>query len=1397
MGSLSSLYISQSYQSLAHLGTNNALVAGQMTQLQDGLGNSLNINFDGTNISSSGNIYAANLNALTASALITASATSNVITFTKGNGSTFNVTVADLTDLSSLNAFTSSQNTKNATLASYTGSNDTKWSNLGAQSGSWITESETGSFVTTSSFNQYTSSNDSKVNQLINATGSYAISSSVAAVDAAQQSQINSLIAASGSYLTSSVPLTSLNAFTASQDTKNSTLATYTASVDSSLTNLNTFTASNGNTSLNSYTASNDTKWNTLGGQTGSYVTSAITASSLVTASVNLNTITFTKGDASTFTITVNTGSAATTDLTSLNAFTASQETKDTTLENVTSSLQAFTSSQANLNTTFATTGSNNFVGNQRITGSLIISSSAAVDLQVTGAIGTTGNIISSGSNGQVQMSNVAISVTSNTQTSSAVYGRNVMTQRSGSNVVGMAANPEQGNYIAGLTNPSIFTLSGSWDTDGVYYAPIQFQKGLEYTDGRVTFTRPLVLEQSLTASLTEGYVWAGGAGNITTLVATSSFGGGTSDLTSLNSFTASQYVSNSFFATTGSNTFRGDQIIQNPSGNTSLTLVGTTQNTVQFSSENSFFQASGNFSFNNSGISGGSGSLVFTATSNSIQLGADNGIIIARTSGGGPASTGASILVNHSGSLVLSNSTANPTTLGHISSSVANANTNLIFKTSTVTADTIVSGSNNIFTNPAAPTAGFKRFMTTGNIIGSTNAPQISGSMAFPVTVSNNTINGQGTITMRGPVSSSAWTINNNLIPAQASINIGSSGANNAEKLISGLGVTSNIVGQAMSIIANKAPISESVSIFANTIALGTATFVPASSSLSVTGNLMGGVSITNSAEPVSNLAANVSNKAGISANLMGGVSNTIIFSGSANGDGSLANNKTLNYNQILGYGNAIGLVASGLNEVTGATQLNATMIAGNQLIITGSDKGTAGTNTPNVAGGAHFGRYNANDSRRNTSGENIFSVGTGTSTSNRKTGFLIDSGSNTFVEGTLNVSGSTTISGSTIFTGSISMVDRSGYTQNIYLGLDALGAGGAGAQPLAVSNINAIAIGPGAMRYASGSTNMVAIGGQALSSASADGNIAIGFLSMQNTTTGRGNVAIGLDTLKANTTGNFNFALGGGALVLNTTGADNVAIGSSALNGNISGQRNIAIGSGAGIRASGSNNILIGNYGGSDISGSFNVVIGAYSGTAGEVIDNNIIICDGSGGTVRAQYDGDWQFKDNVNITGSLTIQSGSSFFANGNKQFNVGAFQSSINQSGSANVSQSMNFETTDISQGVSIVSNSQITLANSGTYNIQFSAQILADTGADDVYIWLKKNGTNVSASAGHVVLANNEELIAAWNYVVDAVANDYYEIAWQSTNGDALLLAENASGNIPSIPSIILTVTQVR
>ena len=167
-------------------------------------------------------------------------------------------------------------------------------------------------------------------------------------------------------------------------------------------------------------------------------------------------------------------------------------------------------------------------------------------------------------------------------------------------------------------------------------------------------------------------------------------------------------------------------------------------------------------------------------------------------------------------------------------------------------------------------------------------------------------------------------------------------------------------------------------------------------------------------------------------------------------------------------------------------------------------------------------------------------------------------------------------------------------------------------------------------------------------------------------------------------------------------------------------------------------------------------------------------------------------------LDIAGNLNIASGSGFYRWGNKLFNYGAFYSTITQSGSANVSQSMSYNNTDYAAGVSIVNGSQITLENVGVYNLQFSAQLVdTDTGDSTIRIWLKKNGQNVPNSTTKIFLQKDKEVVAAWNWIVPATSpNDYYVIAWQTTDNDAHILYEPASGNYPAIPSIILTVTQV-
>jgi len=133
-------------------------------------------------------------------------------------------------------------------------------------------------------------------------------------------------------------------------------------------------------------------------------------------------------------------------------------------------------------------------------------------------------------------------------------------------------------------------------------------------------------------------------------------------------------------------------------------------------------------------------------------------------------------------------------------------------------------------------------------------------------------------------------------------------------------------------------------------------------------------------------------------------------------------------------------------------------------------------------------------------------------------------------------------------------------------------------------------------------------------------------------------------------------------------------------------------------------------------------------------------------------------------------------------------------------------SMSLNTTDISNGVSISGstnpyNTYIKVANAGVYDIQFSAQIDKTTGTNSiVYIWLRKNGTDLAETNTAVTLAGgiNDKATAAWNWFVNAAAGDYYQLMWAGTNNNVRLYA-TGSGAIdaaPAIPSLIVTVNRV-
>ena len=126
----------------------------------------------------------------------------------------------------------------------------------------------------------------------------------------------------------------------------------------------------------------------------------------------------------------------------------------------------------------------------------------------------------------------------------------------------------------------------------------------------------------------------------------------------------------------------------------------------------------------------------------------------------------------------------------------------------------------------------------------------------------------------------------------------------------------------------------------------------------------------------------------------------------------------------------------------------------------------------------------------------------------------------------------------------------------------------------------------------------------------------------------------------------------------------------------------------------------------------------------------------------------------------------------------------------------------FNTVDFNRGITLVSSSQFTLSQGGAYNLQFSAQLDKTTGTKhDAWIWLRKNGNDVSQSNTQVTMGGGSSDKAgsrALEFLCLVVsAGDYYEIAWTADSTQVFLNAGNAApGVYPAIPSIIATMNSM-
>lgn len=151
------------------------------------------------------------------------------------------------------------------------------------------------------------------------------------------------------------------------------------------------------------------------------------------------------------------------------------------------------------------------------------------------------------------------------------------------------------------------------------------------------------------------------------------------------------------------------------------------------------------------------------------------------------------------------------------------------------------------------------------------------------------------------------------------------------------------------------------------------------------------------------------------------------------------------------------------------------------------------------------------------------------------------------------------------------------------------------------------------------------------------------------------------------------------------------------------------------------------------------------------------------------------------------------------------NYGGFSSDADQTGSISTGTAMTFSSTDVTDGVTLVSTTRLTVPVNGTYNVQFSGQFQnVENSQEIVTVWFRINGVDVPKSATNITIPARKSAgiygygVAAWNIFLDMTAGQYVEIMWLPTVATLTLQALPASVSpaYPAIPSVIATVNQV-
>ena len=145
--------------------------------------------------------------------------------------------------------------------------------------------------------------------------------------------------------------------------------------------------------------------------------------------------------------------------------------------------------------------------------------------------------------------------------------------------------------------------------------------------------------------------------------------------------------------------------------------------------------------------------------------------------------------------------------------------------------------------------------------------------------------------------------------------------------------------------------------------------------------------------------------------------------------------------------------------------------------------------------------------------------------------------------------------------------------------------------------------------------------------------------------------------------------------------------------------------------------------------------------------------------------------------------------------------GEFSKTSDQSPAAiNTAYALTFDNTEVAEGISIGSPaSRIVVVQSGLYQFNATIQISSsNSNAKTVWLWFRKNGTDVANSARLVTInINNGYTAVSMSEFFSLAANDRIEIMFAAD--DTAITVDNvaATAFAPAAPAVVLSVSQIQ